>query len=279
MQIHVARGQEQLGIFSPEDIRAKLATGELLPSDYGWTDGQKDWIPLGNFPGLSEATPAAAIPSMRSQPVAQAAAARMAVAPTALPPTSGKAIASLVFGILSFVLLPCLSPILAIVFGHMSKSEIKRSGGTIGGEGLALAGLIMGYIGLAFSLLVIPILAGIALPVFSSVQVKALETRSLSQAKMIGTACRLYAVDNKGAYPKTLEELVPDYLPDAASLVCPISGPSVPVGYEYYGGMDNDPPDKVLLVSKALSKGKRRIVIYGDTSGRVVNDMPQLPPH
>ena len=48
---------------------------------------------------------------------------------------------------------------------------------------------------------IIAILAGIALPVFSSVQVKGAQTKALSNAKQIGLACKLYATDNDGKFP------------------------------------------------------------------------------
>jgi len=48
---------------------------------------------------------------------------------------------------------------------------------------------------------IIALLAGIALPVFSSVQTRAAQTSDLSNAKQIGLACKLYAGDNDGAYP------------------------------------------------------------------------------
>ena len=57
------------------------------------------------------------------------------------------ATASLVCGILSWVL--CLGPmagIPAIICGHIGRSRIERSGGTLGGAGFALAGLILGYL-------------------------------------------------------------------------------------------------------------------------------------
>lgn len=49
---------------------------------------------------------------------------------------------------------------------------------------------------------IIAILAGIALPVFSSVKVKGDQTKALSNAKQIGLALRLYAGDNNGSYPQ-----------------------------------------------------------------------------
>jgi hypothetical protein len=58
--------------------------------------------------------------------------------------TDGKAIASLVFGGL-FFLFP--AAILAIVFGHLSLSEIGKSAGGIKGKGLAIGGLTLGYLG------------------------------------------------------------------------------------------------------------------------------------
>jgi hypothetical protein len=39
--------------------------------------------------------------------------------------------------------------VLAVIFGHMAQSEIKKSEGQLGGKGSATAGLVLGYIGLA----------------------------------------------------------------------------------------------------------------------------------
>ena len=49
---------------------------------------------------------------------------------------------------------------------------------------------------------IIGILAGIALPVFNSVQIKGSQTKALAQAKQIGLALKLFAGDNDGVYPK-----------------------------------------------------------------------------
>lgn len=80
---------------------------------------------------------------------------------------------------------------------------------------------------------IIAILAGIALPVFGAVQIKGAQTKALSNAKQIGTALRLYAVDNNGVYPSyaltdgkpistnpvttsnaAFAQLIPDYVPN-----------------------------------------------------------------
>ena len=62
-----------------------------------------------------------------------------------LPPeTSGKAIFSLISGIL--FLIPPFS-LVAVIFGHLSLSEIRKSAGRLTGRGLAIAGLVLGYLG------------------------------------------------------------------------------------------------------------------------------------
>lgn len=57
-------------------------------------------------------------------------------------PTSGLAVASLVLGILWVF---WLGSILAVIFGHKALSDIKRTGAE--GKGLAVAGLVLGWIG------------------------------------------------------------------------------------------------------------------------------------
>jgi glycerol-3-phosphate acyltransferase PlsY len=80
--------------------------------------------------------------------------------PAAYPPTvfvygprsNSSAVASLVFGIMSWFLCPLLGGGLAVILGHVAHSQIRRSGE--GGGGMATAGLILGYINVAASLLV-----------------------------------------------------------------------------------------------------------------------------
>jgi hypothetical protein len=59
--------------------------------------------------------------------------------------TSTLAVISLVAGILGWTLLPFLGSLGAIITGHMARSEIRRSAGTIDGNGLAIAGLVLGW--------------------------------------------------------------------------------------------------------------------------------------
>ncbi|SNT21778.1 protein of unknown function [Actinomadura meyerae] len=59
------------------------------------------------------------------------------------PPTNGMATASLVCGLIGFFACGVTS-VLAIIFGHVSLSQIKRTGE--GGHGMAVTGLILGYL-------------------------------------------------------------------------------------------------------------------------------------
>jgi len=63
------------------------------------------------------------------------------------PTTDGFAIASLVLSILSIFLGP-LGCVPGIICGHIARARIRRNP-NLGGDGLALAGLIVGYLFLA----------------------------------------------------------------------------------------------------------------------------------
>lgn len=69
--------------------------------------------------------------------------------PTVLP-TSTAATVSLIFGILAWTMVPLLGAIGAVIAGHMARQEIRDAGGQLGGDGMALAGLILGYLQLGF---------------------------------------------------------------------------------------------------------------------------------
>lgn len=59
--------------------------------------------------------------------------------------TSTTAVVSFIFGILSWVLLPVIGAIVAVVCGHMARAEIRRGDGMLEGDGFAVAGLVLGW--------------------------------------------------------------------------------------------------------------------------------------
>jgi hypothetical protein len=68
--------------------------------------------------------------------------------------TSGYAIASLILGIAGFFVFPIVPSILAIVFGRKAQEEIGRDP-TLGGDGLATAGIVLGWVGIALLAIVL----------------------------------------------------------------------------------------------------------------------------
>ena len=70
-------------------------------------------------------------------------------------PSSQLAVASLVLGILSWVVLPVLGAIGAIVCGHMARRDIRASRGALGGDGMAVTGLVLGYAHLVVMLIAV----------------------------------------------------------------------------------------------------------------------------
>ena len=73
-------------------------------------------------------------------------------------PTSGLAIGSLVCGILELFTLG-FAAIPAVILGHLARTQIRRSGER--GDGMAIAGLVLGYLGIGiWTLIIIALTAG-----------------------------------------------------------------------------------------------------------------------
>ncbi|HVO82289.1 MAG TPA: DUF4190 domain-containing protein [Terriglobales bacterium] len=116
------------------------------------------------------------------------------IVPGVPPQTSGKAIASLVCGCFCFLLLTALA---AIILGHLALSEIKRSAGRLKGEGLAVAGLVLGYMGLA-AIPIILIIAAIAIPNLLRARIAANEASAVNAVRQLDIAETTYST----AYPE-----------------------------------------------------------------------------
>ena len=114
------------------------------------------------------------------------------------PKNCGLAIWSLVLGILAIVLV-CIGPLFAIpavICGHIAYSRIKRSAGALSGGGLALGGLITGYLSIALIPL-IGIMAAIAIPNFVKARSTAQMHMCLSNLRQIEGAKEQWALASK----------------------------------------------------------------------------------
>ncbi|BDS09016.1 hypothetical protein NT6N_40560 [Oceaniferula spumae] len=154
--------------------------------------------------------------------------------------TSGLAIASLVCGIASFVPI-FIGSLAAIICGHMALSQIKKSGQQLTGKGMAIAGMILGY--LTFAICLIAMAAAIATPVVMKQKQKAESIDEMNRAKILHTHLLAYEKEH-GKFPPTLGTLVDEgYITSLDDLLT-----AEGEGWYYYYGQDSKAdPDNILL--------------------------------
>ena len=99
---------------------------------------------------------------------------------------------------------------------------------------------------------------------------------SISNAKQLGIACRLYSMDHDGHYPFLLMDVYPDYVGTKTLFACPLC-PKEQFGFAYFWGKVSDPPKQVLLYSKAPTPGGQWIVVFNDLTCKLVAEEPQPP--
>lgn len=168
------------------------------------------------------------------------------------PETSGAAIASLILGICSIVL--CLSiftAIPAVICGHIAKSNIKKSNGQLKGDGLALGGLITGYINIAFFALLIP--AGILLPALAKARESAHQTACNSQIRNIIINTTVHLDKETGNFPFSLGDLYQE-----SDLICPSTKGDGDEIYIYHGNKGLKPSPDVILITCPFHQSEGR---------------------
>jgi hypothetical protein len=149
--------------------------------------------PQGQYPGQGQYPPAQYPPGY--------------FPPPQQAPTDGKATASLVFGILSLICFGIFAGIPAIILGHLSRGEVKRSMGRLSGAGMALAGLIMGYASIGITVLFV---SAIVIPNLYRARMVANESAAISTVRTINTSQVTYStVYPKKGYAQDLATLGP----------------------------------------------------------------------
>jgi hypothetical protein len=128
-------GQVAARVLAP----GRLAVSEASAGGGWWLASDGKWYPPESHPAYPR--PSAAYPFPPPSP----------------PQTNSFAIASLVLSLTVFL----IGPILAIVFGVRARRQIRESGGLESGDGLALAGMIIGIVELVLSVIAVGIFAGL----------------------------------------------------------------------------------------------------------------------
>ena len=166
MEWYYAKHGKQEGPVDLATLQGEFQSGELAPTDLVWREGMAEWTAAGSVPEVS------AVPSGASGEVVVASGAtpspqaqnpmgggyQQGIAPTMVAaPTSGLAIASMVCGIVGLFMcwLGIVASIPAVICGHMSLKQINNALTPVGGRGMAIAGLVTGYIGLSMQVMFI----------------------------------------------------------------------------------------------------------------------------
>jgi hypothetical protein len=133
---------QQFGPVSDPEMRTMIAAGRISAQTVVWRDGMPAWRPLAEVAELSPGAYVGAMPMM----------------PPVITPSTSLASASLVFGIFGFLLaclwLGYLLGIPAVICGHMALAQIRKDPLRVGGRGMAVAGLVLGYLLSLFMLVV-----------------------------------------------------------------------------------------------------------------------------
>lgn len=159
MQWYYGNNNTQFGPVEEFEIQQKLQSGELRETDMVWCEGMADWAPCSSVPEFTslrssaESFPPPAPPAGGTS-VSPYAPPQVLTGSFPMPATSGLATGALVMGILGLIggLLCFVGWVLSIggvICGHLALKEINRSDGRLGGRGMAIAGLVTGYLGVA----------------------------------------------------------------------------------------------------------------------------------
>lgn len=121
--------------------------------------------------------------------------------------TVSTAIVSLVLGILGIIAIGPLGSIPAVICGHLARSKISGNPDTFKGNGMALTGLILGYLQIGILILLLP-LAAILVPAVNKALTSAAMVQTVSNgANIYKAAAHDYTADwpKKGQYRTSTE--------------------------------------------------------------------------
>ena len=140
-----------------------------------------------------------------AQPVPQAGPYQTQWGPG--PQSSNKALASLICGIL-FLCAP--ASIAAVVLGHLALVDIKRSAGRMAGQGMAIAGLVMGYLGIGLTVIYLVVVIFAMRKAMQTVNVPLNESMAIASMKSYDQTLKAYAAKcPQQGFPATLSALGP----------------------------------------------------------------------
>jgi type II secretory pathway pseudopilin PulG len=164
------------------------------------------------------------------------------------PTTSGKAVGSLICGFL-FFFFP--AAVVAIVLGHLSLTDIRKSAGRLKGRGIAVAGLVLGYAGIVMIPLIL-IVAAIVIPNLLRARMAANQASAVGSLRTISAAAISYNTTYSNGFPPSLESLA---------------------------GVGPPSCDHAGLIDGELASGQKNgyLITYQATAGTAASPAPKAP--
>lgn len=133
---------------------------------------------------------------------------------------TGLSTTSLVLGILSLVCFLIFTGIPAIITGHIARSRAKKQPDVYGGSGLALAGLILGYLSIPFTIFCVAIGAALVLPALAKAKGRVQTISCVNNLKQIGLAARIWSNEHNEVFPPSFVSMSNE-LATTRVLICP----------------------------------------------------------
>ena len=127
------------GPVSRETLLRLCAAGTFDRRDYVWREGMAEWTPAENIPELGLCDRTGAPPDAYHSRTAHYHPA---------VETSRTAIASFIWSLVGWFICPIIGHAIGIALGRRALREIRACRGRLTGEGFAMAGIVLGWLGL-----------------------------------------------------------------------------------------------------------------------------------
>ena len=265
MQFYISKNGEQSGPFTDEQLTERLNAGEISYEDLSWMEGMSEWRPLRQI----EAPP---VPPPVQQPPQMASL----LAPVSTEKKNDKfTIWSLVLGIISLVGLFFVG-IPAVICGHFGLSRIKKNP-SLGGKGLAITGLITGYI--SSLIFMLALVSALTLPLINGGLESGKATQMLNNMKQVHLALFNAQSDNTATGDATIGYPVNAKLKSRADVKqmlvsCSYFKPDdiekVQFDKMTIGNVSNDDPADTILLEYTSENGKLTVVVLKSGDGQIL---------
>jgi hypothetical protein len=238
---------KEYGPVSLQQIQQWVAQGRVNAATRVLPEGATEWKPASEVAELQGSlVPSQAAPGAETPPAVPGATVK-----------KGLALTSFILGLCSYVLcLNVFTGIPAVICGHIAQSRAKRFPNQYGGSGLAIAGLVLGYLSLFFGLIV----AAMLLPALAKAKERAISINCVNNMKQIGLAFKVWALDHEEQFPFN---------------VSTNNGGTMELCVAGKDGFEANAASHFLVLSNELST-PRVLVCPADTSARAALDFSSL---